>query len=169
MVWLIPLSRRVNSPHNGGCMKLLILASVAAVLAFSAEVKLGEPMTLKQQTAIADLNSRPADFVDKQVQVKGRVTEVCEKAGCWMQLVDPATKTAVRIKVKDGVIVFPKESIGKMAAAEGKFVKIELTHEQAIARAKHEAEEQNRPFDPASVKGPATIYQIAGLGAVVLE
>lgn len=150
-------------------MKLLILTTLAAVLAFAAEVKLGEPMKLKQQTAIADLNSRPADFVDKQVQVKGKVTEVCEKAGCWMQLVDPATKTAVRIKVKDGVIVFPKESIGKMAAAEGKFVKIELTHEQAIARAKHEAEEQNRSFNPASVKGPATIYQIAGLGAMILE
>lgn len=150
-------------------MRYLILTSLAAALVFAAEVKLGEPMTLKRQTAIADLNARPADYVDKQVQVKGKVTEVCEKMGCWMQLVDPGTKTAVRIKVKDGVIVFPKESVGKMAAAEGKFVKIELTHEQAIARAKHEAEEQNRPFDPATVKGPATIYQIAGLGAVILE
>jgi hypothetical protein len=150
-------------------MRLLILTSLVAMLAFAAEVKLGEPMTLKQQTAIADLTARPADFVDKQVQVKGRVTEVCQNMGCWMQLVDPATKSAVRIKVKDGVIVFPKESVGKMAAAEGKFVKLELTHEQAIARAKHEAEEQNRPFNPDSVKGPATIYQIAGLGAVILE
>lgn len=150
-------------------MRLLILTSIVAALCFAAEVKLGEPLTLKQQTAIADLNARPADFVGKQVQVKGKVTEVCEKMGCWMQLVDPATKAAVRIKVKDGVIVFPKDSIGKMAAAEGKFVKLELTHEQAIARAKHEAEEQNRPFDPASVKGPATIYQIAGLGAAILE
>jgi hypothetical protein len=150
-------------------MRYLILTSLAAVLVFAAEVKLGEPMTLKKQTAIADLNARPADFVDKQVQVKGKVTEVCEKMGCWMQLVDPATKTAVRIKVKDGVIVFPKEAIGKMAAAEGKFVKLELTHEQAIARAKHEAEEQNRPFNPSSVKGPMTVYQIAGLGAAILE
>lgn len=150
-------------------MRYLILTTLAAVLVFAAEVKLGEPMTLKKQTAISDLSARPADFVDKQVQVKGRITEVCEKMGCWMMLVDPATKAEVRIKVKDGVIVFPKEAVGKMAAAEGKFVKIELTHEQAIARAKHEAEEQNRPFDPASVKGPMTVYQIAGLGAVILE
>jgi len=150
-------------------MRLLFLTTLAAALVFAAEVKLGEPMTLKQQTAIADLNARPADFIDKQVQVKGRVTEVCQNMGCWMQLVDPATKAAVRIKVKDGVIVFPKESVGKLAAAEGKFVKIELTREQAIARAKHEAEEQGRPFNPESVKGPATIYQIAGLGAIILE
>lgn len=150
-------------------MRLLILASLVSALAFAAEVKLGEPLTLKQQTAISDLVARPDGFVDKQVQVKGKVTEVCEKMGCWMQLVDPATKSAVRIKVKDGVIVFPKEAIGKMAAAEGKFVRLQLTHEQAIARAKHEAEEQNRPFDPSSVKGPMTIYQIAGLGAVILE
>lgn len=150
-------------------MRYLILTFLAAVLVFAAEVKLGEPLTLKQQTSIADLNARPADFVGKQVQVKGKVTEVCEKKGCWMQLVDPATNAAVRIKVTDGVIVFPKEAIGKMAAAEGKFVKIELTQEQAIARAKHEAEEHNRPFDPSTVKGPMTIYQIAGLGAVILE
>ena len=150
-------------------MRTLIFLTLAGALAFAAEVKLGEPLTLKSQTAIAALTAKPAGFVDKQVQVKGKVTEVCEKMGCWMQLVDPATNAAVRIKVKDGVIVFPKEAVGKMAVAEGKFVKIELTKEQAIERAKHEAEEQNRPFDPASVKGPVTIYQIAGTGAVILE
>ncbi len=101
------------------------------------------------------------------VQVRGKVTEVCEKMGCWMNLVDPATNVRVRIKVKDGEIVFPKEAIGKMAVAEGRSVKIELTREQAIERAKHEAEENHKPFDPSSITGPVTIYQIQGTGAVI--
>lgn len=128
---------------------------------------LGKPLELKQQTPISDLEKKPGDYAGKTVQVRGKVTEVCEKMGCWMNLVDPATNARVRIKVKDGEIVFPKEAIGKMAVAEGRFVKIELTREQAIERAKHEAEENHKPFDPSSITGPVTIYQIQGTGAVI--
>lgn len=101
------------------------------------------------------------------MQVKGRVGEVCEKAGCWMILVDPSTNGRVRIKVADGEIVFPREAVGRMAVAEGRFVRIELTKEQAIGRARHEAEENKRPSNPVSVTGPATIYQIQSYGAVM--
>ena len=148
-------------------MKFAISLLIAAALCFAADSKLGKPLTLTSQTAIADLTAKPADFVGKTVQVKGKITEVCQSMGCWMQLVDPATKAAVKIKVKDGEIVFPKDSAGKTAVAEGKFTKIEMTKEQAIAQAKHEAEENKKKFDPASVKGPVVTYQIAGTGAVI--
>ena len=148
-------------------MKYLISLLITAALCFAAESKLGKPLTLTAQTAIPDINAKPAEFLGKTVQVKGKVSEVCLSMGCWMQLVDPATKAAVKIKVKDGEIVFPKDSVGKMAVAEGKLTKIEMTKEQAIAQARHEAEENKKKFDPASVKGPVTIYQIQGTGAVI--
>jgi hypothetical protein len=135
----------------------------------AGELKLGDPLTLKTQTAISALESQPAGFVNKTVQVKGKVVEVCEKAGCWMNLVDTKSSAKVRIKVKDGEIVFPKESVGKLAVAEGTFVKIDLTKDQLIAQLKHEAEENNKKFDPATVTEGKTIYQIKGAGAVVLE
>lgn len=150
-------------------MRLLLTLLATAALLCAGDTKLGAPLTMKSQTAIADLTAKPAEYVGKPVQVKGKVTEVCEKMGCWMMLVDPATKASVRIKVKDGEIVFPPTAIGKMAVAEGKFAKIEMTHEQAVERARHEAEEKGVKFDPASVKGPATIYQIQGTGAVISE
>ena len=56
-----------------------------------------------------------------------------------------------------------------MAVAEGTFERFDLTKEQVVARMKHEAEEQGRTFDPKSVSGPETFYQIAGTGAVVLD
>lgn len=136
-------------------------------LSASAAQPLGKPLALKQRTPIAELAASPEKYVNRTVQVRGRVVEVCEKMGCWMNLADPETNARVRIKVKDGEIVFPKEAIGKMAVAEGKFAKIELTREQAIERARHEAEENNKPFDPASITGPVTIYQIQGTGAVI--
>jgi hypothetical protein len=148
-------------------MKVFLTLIAAAALCMAASNPLGKPLTLNQQTPIADLAAKPSDYVGKTVQVKGKVSEVCQKAGCWMILVDAQTKATVRIKVKDGEITFPKDSIGKTAVAEGRFAKIELTKEQAIAQAKHEAEENKKPFNPASITGPKTIYQIQGTGAVI--
>ena len=111
--------------------------------------------------------AKPDKFAGKTVQVKGKVTEVCQMMGCWMDLTDGGK--SIHITVEDGAIVFPKESVGKQALAEGKLVKIELTKEQAIAQAKHTAEEQGRKFDPASVKSGTTIYQIEGTGAQLLN
>jgi hypothetical protein len=150
-------------------MKTLVCALLAAALALAAETKLGQPLQLKQQTAIAEIDAKPAAYVGKTVQVKGTVKEVCQMMGCWMLIEDKATGKSVKIKVKDGEIVFPKDSIGKTAVAEGKFVKIEMTKEQAIEQAKHEAEANKKAFDASKMKGPQTIYQIAGTGAVIAE
>ena len=75
----------------------------------------------------------------------------------------------IRIQVKDGDIVFPKDSAGKIAIAEGVLTKQELTRDQVIAKAKHEAEEQGRKFDPKKVKQGATYYEIQGTGAIITE
>jgi Domain of unknown function (DUF4920) len=134
----------------------------------TAETRLGQPLTLREPLTVDQLLASPANYAGQTVQVKGKISEVCQMAGCWMQLAGTG-KNAVRIKVNDGDIVFPRTSVGKMAVAEGKLSKIEMTKEQAIARAKHEAEERGVKFDPASVKSGSTIYQIQGAGALILE
>jgi hypothetical protein len=134
----------------------------------AAEVKLGKALALKETTPIASLASEPGKYVGKTVQARGKVTETCQKMGCWMNLADESGKL-VRIKVKDGEIVFPKTAVGKTAIAEGKFAKLDLSKEQTIALKKHEAEENGKPFDPATVTGPTVIYQIQGTGAVILD
>jgi hypothetical protein len=149
--------------------KLLCLFAVVCLLGLAAESKLGKPLTLSSQTAIGDILASPDKYTGKTVQVKGKITEVCEMMGCWTNLVDSASGKMIKVKVTDGEIVFPKEAVGKTAIAEGELKKFELTKEQAIARAKHEAEEQGRKFNPASVKGGATIYQIQGTGAVIID
>lgn len=149
-------------------MRLLLLpVSLAFVL--SADQKIGKPLTLAESVPLTDLAANPSRFVDKTVQVRGRVTEVCEMMGCWMNLVDPSGDRSIRIKVNDGELVFPKSAVGKLAIAEGKLTRLVLTREQAVARARHEAEEQGRKFNSASVKSGATIYQIEGSGAVIKD
>jgi len=141
---------------------------LSAALLVAAERKLGKPLTVKEPMPLATILAKPDNYLGKTVQVKGKVTEVCEMMGCWMELVNDSGQR-IRIKVNDGEIEFPKDSPGKPAIAEGTLTKLELTKEQAVERAKHEAEEQHRKFNPASVKGPVTIYQIQGTGAVILE
>ena len=134
-----------------------------------AETKLGKPLALKETSLIEAVLSNPSAFNGKQVQVKGKVTEVCQMMGCWMALAEPGKQVSLRVKVADGEIVFPKESVGMTAIAEGKLTRLELSKEQVIERARHEAEEQRRKFDPSSVKAPATIYQLQGTGAVIFQ
>ena len=149
-------------------MRILFTALLAFGLLSAAEIKLGKPLTVQEPMPLATLLAHPADYVGKTVQVKGKIAEVCQEMGCWLELTNDAGQT-LRVKVNDGEIVFPKDGAGKVAVAEGKFTKSELTKEQAMDRAKETAKEKGKTFDPASVTGPQTIYQIQGSGAVILS
>lgn len=149
--------------------KLIVSLSLASALMLAADLKLGKPLALKETTTIDAIYAKPDSFVGKPVQVKGKITEVCQMMGCWMNLVDDASGKAIRIKVNDGEIEFPKNGAGKMAIAEGTLTKLELSKERAIAEAKHEADEMGKKFDAASVTGPVVRYQIRGTGAVVMQ
>jgi hypothetical protein len=147
-------------------MKILFAILAAASLLGAAEIKLGKPLSVKEPVSIATLLAHPDDYAGKTVQVKGKITEVCQMMGCWMDLVGDGGQK-IRIKVNDGEIVFPKDASGKAAVAEGRFTKTVLTRDQAVAQAEEEAQETGRKFDPASVKSGMTLYQIQGTGAVI--
>jgi len=73
----------------------------------------------------------------------------------------------MRFKVEDGVIVFPPTAKGKKVLAEGVLsVKI-LSMQELIAQGKKHAEEEGKEFDPSTVKGPKTVVQIEGEGAII--
>ena len=76
----------------------------------------------------------------------------------------------LRVQVDhEGAIVFPKSAIGKVAIAEGKLGREELTQKEAIAAAEHEASENNREFDASTIKSGKVVYEIAGTGAIILD
>ncbi len=150
-------------------MKLFLITCLAFAAALAGEVKLGKPLTVKEATPIDKLVASPEQYVGKMVQVKGTMRDVCREMGCWTELLDPGSGKHIRVKVNDGEIVFPATAIGKTVIAEGKLAKVEQTREQAIAQAKHEAEANQRKFDPASITSGRTFYQIQGTGAVIVE
>jgi hypothetical protein len=149
-------------------MRILIASLLALGLLSAAETKLGKPLTVKEPMPLATLLAHADDYVGKTVQVKGKIAEVCQEMGCWLELSNDAGQK-LRVKVNDGEIVFPKDGAGKVVVAEGKFTKSELTKEQAIESAKEEAKDKGKTFDASSVKGPRTVYQMQGSGAVILS
>lgn len=135
---------------------------------FAGDVnKYGKKMTLKEKTKVSDILANPKEFVGKKVLVEGTVVDVCEKRGCWIELSSDKPFQKIKVKVNDGEIVFPMEEKGKTALVEGEVYEIKMTKEQAIERAKHEAEEHGTKFNEKEITGPVTYYQIKGIGAVI--
>ena len=87
--------------------------------------------------------------------------------GCWLELASEEEFGKIRVKVDDGVIVFPMSARGRRAVVEGVVEKVTLTEEEVLEREKHHAEENGLEFDPSTVTGPETTYQIRGLGALI--
>jgi hypothetical protein len=148
-------------------LSLLFPFAVAPAVAGEALV-LGEWAGKAEIVKVSELLTHPDDYVGKNVRVEGLITDVCPKRGCWMELASDREFETIRIKVEDGVIVFPMDAKGKRAEAEGIFTKIEVSPEQALAHAKHMAEERGEAFDAEKAGDlPTVIYQIQGTGAVV--
>lgn len=151
-------------------MRNLFLSLLAVLVisgsAIAKDKKFGKGVTLKESTQISAILDKPVDFLGKTVMVEGEVADVCQKAGCWIEVSDQSARK-IRVKVKDGEIVFPKKSKGQKIKAEGMVYELKLSQEDAIEYYEHIAEEQGTKFDPSTVTGPVTLYQIKGLGAVI--
>jgi hypothetical protein len=167
-------------------MKRFLILSIAMIAMAVAPVWAGETesygdgVTLDKALAIDVLLTNPNDYVGRKVRVDGVITAVCKKRGCWMQVTDPESGNGVRIKVEDGVIVFPYTSMGREVKAEGIFEAIKLTPEQIEARteAAHNHGEgatcdKDGPKSPAAGAGcdlppiDQYVYVIRGTGAVI--
>lgn len=144
-----------------------LLLCVGVISSQSDEAQLGAKITLDEKTKISDILTDPESYLDKTVLIEGEVLEVCPMMGCWMEIKSDDGEGMIKVKVKDGDIVFPVEAKGKTALVEGTVYKIELTQEKAIEHFEHVAEEKGEKFDSLSVTGPMTIYQIKGLGAEI--
>lgn len=155
------------------CVRLTVPAFAAdapeqaATPVFAEVAVFGTALSQAEVVPVSKLYAEPDAYVGKPVKVEGRVVSVCAKRGCWMELAGDQEFQSMRIKVEDGVIVFPMDAVGHVAVAEGVFTKIELSMEQTHAMEKHRCEEAGEEYDPSKTCTPASIYQIAGVAAEI--
>ena len=135
------------------CVRTTFCAFAIAALAVAASagewIDLGKSLSDAETIAIGELLSHPDRYVDKVVKVEGEITDVCPKAGCWVDIADGEKK--IRFKVKDYEIVFEAENIGHGVIAEGLFTKVEMSRKDAESYGRHLAEEKGEKFDPSTI------------------
>jgi hypothetical protein len=131
--------------------------------------KYGNGVTLAKAISVSELFARADELDGQRVRIEGQVLEVCKKKGCWMNVAGDQPGTHLRIKVQDDAIVFPISAEGRYAVAEGLVKKMPLSLEETRAHLAHEAEEQGREFDPASVTQAITMIRVDGLGAMIRD
>ncbi|MFA7287753.1 MAG: DUF4920 domain-containing protein [Melioribacteraceae bacterium] len=117
---------------------LFAVILTASIINAEGEEKYGKDLTLKEQTKIVKILHHSKDYEGKTVQITGKIVKVCEHAGCWIDVQGDNEGQIIKVKVDDGVIVFPKDAVGKIVVAEGVVYKVEANDEEEM---EHEASE----------------------------
>jgi hypothetical protein len=144
---------------------VLGLILLAATASGAAPDTYGAGVTLPETTPIQRVIEHPADFEGKTVRIEGVVTAVCAHMGCWMALAPadagPGAPT-VRLKVDDGVIVFPVSAKGRRAEAQGIVERVSPADPEGREAAGEQARQTGKPATAASI-----VWHVKATGAVV--
>ena len=115
------------------------------------EGQYGEVISLEMSTSIDSIFSNPEKYIGSNIMIEGTISEVCPLRGCWIVVDDKESDSSIRVKVTDGVIVFPLSSIGYEARVEGIFSKLEFTVKEARSWKVHLEKEKGNIVSPDSI------------------
>ncbi len=128
----------------------------------NAGMTFGEKVTAKGAIDINDLASKVNEEATT-VKIKGIVSEVCTKEGCWLKM-----KTAdgnMMVKMKDHAFLVPVSINGKEIVVEGK-AKMKVT---SVKELQHFAEDAGKSeLEIAEIKEPKKEIVLNAVGILVL-
>lgn len=149
-------------------MKKLLIVLAAILLVASSDVfagkKLGKKITVKETTQVSKILENPKDFEGKTVKVEGTIVGVCKHRGCWIELASDKKHEKIKVKVKDGEIVFPADSKGKKVIVQGDVEKIYIPVKEESKQLKKNYGDHECVKDEGKV-----IWRIKGKGAEIID
>lgn len=119
----------------------LVAASLLFAGAHAAEVvRLSDPVAMTETTEtfgspmdeavpLVELADVGAENVGETVRIEARVSQVCQKKGCFFIAVDGST--TVRVSFKDYGFFVPTDVSGKRVMFVGEIIEKEMTKEEA--------------------------------------
>lgn len=142
---------------------LLVAGLIGGVATMDEPKKYGTGVSMSASTPIPSILANPGGFEGKTVRIEGTVTAVCAHEGCWMALSADGRPDGptLRLKVDDGVIVFPVTAKGHKAAAEGVLERVGGTPDS------HEAAAEHAKQSPAALAETSRHWQVKATGALV--
>lgn len=78
---------------------------------------------------LAALIEDPGPYAGKIVETTGKVSQVCQMAGCWMELSAAGTDQRVRTPMAGHAFFLPKTVVGKEARVQGRVELIALSEQ----------------------------------------
>lgn len=99
----------------------VVAAAPAPVAAAEDWKHFGAPFTVAEATPASVVFANPTPLAGQVVRVKGELTEVCQKMGCWAVVRDDAGNS-VRITMKDHAFGIDKDMAGRGCDVEGELV-----------------------------------------------
>jgi hypothetical protein len=105
----------------------------------------------------------PASFTDATVLVEGKVTDVCQKAGCWMVITDD--EHTMRVLMKDHNFSVDKGGSGAHCRVEGQIVAKEVDPAEVAHFASESADAENMPEHEAQNN---VTYQLVATGVAMM-
>ena len=130
----------------------------------------GKKISITIDTSIDSILMNPEQYIDQEVLVFGEIVDVCPMRGCWIDIKEKNSDQIIKVKVKDGNIVFPISAINYNVKVEGVIAKISYSEEQAINWKIHLAEEKGIKLDKESIQineADLIEYRINSYGAEI--
>ena len=106
-----------NAAKNNAPVANAAPANANTAPAQSAPAKFGAPLGKSPVVPLADIVRETGKYAKTTVKTEGRVSAVCQAAGCWMEISDPAGQAHVRMNGHSFFV--PKSASGRRAIVEG--------------------------------------------------
>ena len=95
-------------------MRKTLMIALLALSPAAFATNYGEPMPAGDAVAIAAAAADPAAHAGKPQRFTGRITQVCQKKGCWVVLEQDGQ--SARVMAKDHAFAVPKDASGEAIA-----------------------------------------------------
>ena len=120
---------------------LFFLALFTATAAFG-QTTYGAKTTMHGAIPASSINSKMKGLDSLAVKVKGTVTSVCQRKGCWL-LLDIGEGKMMRVRFKEYAFFVPKNISGKTVVLDG----YAYNSTTSVAQLRHYAEDAGKSND----------------------
>lgn len=165
----------------------VLLLIMAVTFVNAADLKLGKAITLKDKATVSKILQNPGKFQGKTVLIEGKILEVCQDSGCWIEVAGDKTGQKIKVQFEEGKVSVPKNSKGKIVSVQGIVEEVSAEnscgdHEKDSKSEKVVVKEEaegcggcasasscgdEAKSDCGDGEKTAKAYQIKGLGAVI--
>ena len=89
----------------------------------------GQPFTVTEAVAASAVFADPEAHSEGPVRMRGELSQVCQKAGCWAVVRTEDGSEAMRITMKDHAFGIAKDTVGHACDVEGQLVRKDVDPE----------------------------------------